>query len=915
MVSWLDLNETTGVLSGTPTNDDVGDHTVNISLDDGNGAIVEWEFNITVNNTNDLPTITSTPLLEAEEFVQYNYQVVVADDDVGDVFQYSLDIKPDDMTIGSDTGLVNWTPVSAQAGPNQVMVNVTDGTAFVTQEFIINVTVYPPTANLLSPSNGSVIDVFIPTLEWTGADPNSLPVQFTLYFNKDETSVKGHNSSAMVIETTTAFNYTPSTALDPGAIYYWTVVPTDGGNIGTCLDGVWSFTVNESVGNEPPKISSTAPDNATVGMEYRYPVMVYDQNAGDNHTFQLGQAPEGMTIDADTGVITWTPAEDQVGDHTVVIRVADRFSWVEQTYVLNVTAPPVNYAPQVDQIPDQKVKAGKDFTYLVKANDRNPEDVLTYILLDAPRGMTMDSSGLIVWKPASNQVGKHDVKVQVNDGVNFVNRSFTVEVTKEGTMFEEIGLPLIILMIIVIIVVAIGVAYVGVSRKRERAAQAQATQAIAAEVQEMKARISEDREMVEDFTIEGVFLIYEDGRLVARSLTHSTQIDDHLFSSMLVAIQGFVKESFKAETGLDSFEFSGRHIVLKKGRFLFLVASLSGKEPPMLRDEMKVALEKIEGTYAGVVEDWDGDISKFSGAEVLMAPLFTLKDRVKVKKAKADVRVKSALEFYEGYVRLKVAVLNMLDTTITDTSLNLTYNSDALRFDRIEPDLPHEGTTVRLGAVKPGEKKTVAYFLDPLICQESTVDCTLTYLDYKGELKHADMKRRPVDIVCPIFYTPQTVNVAMLKRLNNDLDYNDSRIFKIGDTQTLKVVYNEAKQVVSKYSVKIIREFTEQVPYEAEAWYYGEVQETMEHMVIRVAARESMQYLEIFVASDNLATLTGLLSELGNQLRSALARHGITEKTVVLETSQDIKAAIEKTNLLLDKYAESELDPGETGQK
>ncbi len=58
--SWLSFNTGTGVLSGTPTNDDVGIHNVVITATDGNGGSVTDEFSINVKNVNDAPTITST---------------------------------------------------------------------------------------------------------------------------------------------------------------------------------------------------------------------------------------------------------------------------------------------------------------------------------------------------------------------------------------------------------------------------------------------------------------------------------------------------------------------------------------------------------------------------------------------------------------------------------------------------------------------------------------------------------------------------------------------------------------------------------------------------------------------------------------------------------------------------------------
>jgi len=57
--SWLVLNTSTGILSGTPLNADVGLYQLYVSATDSQGAYVSDLFDLTVINTNDAPTITS----------------------------------------------------------------------------------------------------------------------------------------------------------------------------------------------------------------------------------------------------------------------------------------------------------------------------------------------------------------------------------------------------------------------------------------------------------------------------------------------------------------------------------------------------------------------------------------------------------------------------------------------------------------------------------------------------------------------------------------------------------------------------------------------------------------------------------------------------------------------------------------
>jgi hypothetical protein len=418
-------------------------------------------------------------------------------------------------------------------------------------------------------------------------------------------------------------------------------------------------------------------------------------------------------------------------------------------------------------------------------------------------------------------------------------------------------------------------------------------------------------EGIEDFDLTEIFVVYEDGRLIDyATVKGDVEGDKDIISGMLVAIQNFVKTTMSAKN-LDSFEMGDKRAIMERGRYLIMTCMVEGTTPPTLRDQMQDLIQKLEGLYAGVIENWDGSSEPFKDIRRHLVPLFRLKARSKIKEKEGNIQVKSAIEFYQGYVRLKVAVQNSLKTIITDAAFRLEWSKEALRLSRTEPEYPMDGSTVILGNIKPGEKKTVAYYLDPLICQESYLDGTLMYFDSFGKKQTADMKRRPADIVCPIFYTMETVNVAMLKRLLKELKYSDRRIYEVRSRPTLKAAFKLAKGVARGHDVKEVRELSEDKPFEAEAWFYGETKMSEEKLVIRIAARENIGYLELFVASGNLASLTGLLAELGHEFIKKVKGQGIMSN-VLPSVDDDIRDQIDNTMLLLDKYAEAEIGVGET---
>ena len=59
-MSWLSFDAVSSsatyrTFTGNPTNAEVGDHTLKVSVNDGNGGTADHTFTLTVSNTNDAP--------------------------------------------------------------------------------------------------------------------------------------------------------------------------------------------------------------------------------------------------------------------------------------------------------------------------------------------------------------------------------------------------------------------------------------------------------------------------------------------------------------------------------------------------------------------------------------------------------------------------------------------------------------------------------------------------------------------------------------------------------------------------------------------------------------------------------------------------------------------------------------------
>ena len=116
--------------------------------------------------------------------------------------------------------------------------------------------------------------------------------------------------------------------------------------------------------------------------------------------------------------------------------------------------------------------------------------------------------------------------------------------------------------------------------------------------------------------VDEVFVIYSDGNLIA----HQTRrlkpgMDDDVLGSMLVAVQSFVKDSFKDEssTTLNRLDFGEKKLLIERGDYLVLAAVLHGKREGKAPQRLKELVTRAESDYGEALRDWDGDLEKLRG--------------------------------------------------------------------------------------------------------------------------------------------------------------------------------------------------------------------------------------------------------------------------------------------------------------
>ncbi len=349
-----------GQINWTPIDGQLGTHDVALRADDGRGGWATQEYAVTVSLLGDnvAPHITSQPPRKAAFDTLYTYGVQARDDD-GDVLSYALLDAPPTMGVDSVSGVIEWTPSPIDLGTHRVELMVDDGRGGIaTQRYTLTVSADglngAPWFISVAPTTVVVGDDYIYPV--AADDDANQPLLFSLPVAP------------------------PAMTIDPATgLIAWTPIEADLGVHDVTVhvedaQSAWAeqtFTLTVSL-NSPPSFISTAPTRAIVGYEYRYDVLATDPD-GHPRTYALIVAPDGMSINEATGLVTWTPAADQVGPHGVEVAVTDILgAMATQPFTVDVfeSADEDLYAPEVSITVDPPAVApGETVTISVTATD------------------------------------------------------------------------------------------------------------------------------------------------------------------------------------------------------------------------------------------------------------------------------------------------------------------------------------------------------------------------------------------------------------------------------------------------------------------------------------------------------------------------------------------------------------------
>jgi len=307
--SMFAIDPKAGTIDFTPTNADLGPHAITVYVSDRMGANASVAFALTVNNTNDGPTID--PIgdkdVKVPEYLSFTVTAHDLDAPYGDTLTFSDDTPLFD--IDGKTGMVFFSAIGFQVGRYVITITVTDShAASASATFNLSVRNFAGTFNrapAITPTGDITATEDVPfNLAISASDPDGDMLRLS-----DDTDLFAIDPVTGVI------SFTPTNADVGTYLVGITVVDPEGLHA--------SFALNLTVlnVNDPPNATILAPKSGAV------------VDSGDTVLLQ------GMGEDIDAGDIlnfTWydkdlllgygpnlTVADIGPGDHIVMLVVRD----------------------------------------------------------------------------------------------------------------------------------------------------------------------------------------------------------------------------------------------------------------------------------------------------------------------------------------------------------------------------------------------------------------------------------------------------------------------------------------------------------------------------------------------------------------------------------------------------------------
>ncbi|OQX04599.1 MAG: hypothetical protein BWK80_53410, partial [Desulfobacteraceae bacterium IS3] len=414
--NWASFNRQTGELTGTPTNADVGTHeNIVISVTDITGLNASLPaFSIKVENVNDVPTISGTSADSVREGKPYSFTPTAGDIDLpyGDSLTFSIVNKPSWANFDAKTGTLSGTPAHADVGTySGVVITVTDSSGAKAQLSPFSISVEKlntaPTISGTPPTsvNQDASYRFVPTADDADANDKN---QLTFSISK-QPSWASFNPKTGELSGAPGHN-------DVGITTGIVITVTDPSGEKAALASFDLVVVNV---NDPPVVSGTPVTGVQVGKQYSFTPTSKDPDTpyGDKLTFSITNKPSWASFDANTGKLSGTPNDGDVGTtRGIVITATDSSGEKASLTAFDIMVVKTNQPPVISGNPAETVNEESTYTFTPQASDPDG-DIKSFSISNQPSWASFDSkTGKLTGIPQNADVGIYrDIVISVTD--------------------------------------------------------------------------------------------------------------------------------------------------------------------------------------------------------------------------------------------------------------------------------------------------------------------------------------------------------------------------------------------------------------------------------------------------------------------------------------------------------------------
>jgi len=415
------VNSATGAFAWTPSYQQAGQHSLRFLASDGSLNSETRTMMIDVADVQRPPVLARIGNQAGFEGSGLSVSVSASDPE-GDAITLLTSALPAGASFvdyGDGTGVFSWTPGAHARGDYAVTFRATDGVAEAAETITIRV----------APTNGVPSFTPIGNRAVSEADQINFVVS-AIDSNGDTLTYSATNvpRGASFDAARRVFSWVPDYARSGSYVVSFHVT-----------DGSTSVTENATITvtnvNRVPVVSGATSAVIKAHQTLRTSTPFADPDL-DVLAYTVQDLPDGAALDATTGVITWRPSPDQVGDHAVAMSASDGSLMASASLTISVQE---NQAPIVKVIAPAWPEVLQPTSFRANASDPDGEVAPTIVWdFDATDGFQAQRTGAdVTW--TFEGTGGFTITVRATDGDGMqTTRAFDVSVDDNIALMIEV---------------------------------------------------------------------------------------------------------------------------------------------------------------------------------------------------------------------------------------------------------------------------------------------------------------------------------------------------------------------------------------------------------------------------------------------------------------------------------------------